>query len=222
MSTNSLSLYHYPITPPGLVIKGMNGPGVNHLPFPISEVADGHPEAGPSHPEAGPSQPEAPSHPEAAPSDPEALSHPDAVGVEGPLAVWKKESYWKTWKKEQDAKQDWKKEDWPKESWKQVWKKEGWKKEGWKKEDWPQEDPEDAEAQEYWGGNAWEKHYLPDAWKKERGSKGKKRKAWIEGQIMSLKQEGRWVGGEPSASSKQLRLMREDCWFCSICMLGGE
>ena len=95
---------------------------------------------------------------------PEALSHPDAVGVEGPLAVWKKESYWKTWKKEQDAKQDWKKdwkkEDWPKESWKQVWKKEGWKKEGWKKEDWPQEDPEDAEAQE--------KHYLPDAWKKER------------------------------------------------------
>ena len=91
-----------------------------------------------------------------------------------------------------------------KESWKQVWKKEGWKKEGWKKEDWPQEDPEDAEAQEYWGGNAWEKHYLPDAWKKERGTKGKKRKAWIEGQIMSLKQEGRWVGGEPSASSKQL------------------
>ena len=84
----------------------------------------------------------------AARSDPEALSHPDAVGVEGPLAVWKKESYWKTWKKEQDAKQDWKKdwkkEDWPKESWKQVWKKEGWKKEGWKKEDWPQEDPEDA------------------------------------------------------------------------------
>ena len=76
--------------------------------------------------------------------------------------------------------------------------------------------------QEYWGGNAWEKHYLPDAWKKERGSKGKKRKAWIEGQIMSLKQEGRWVGSEPSASSKQLRLMREDCWFCSICMLGGE
>ena len=63
---------------------------------------------------------------------------------------------------------------------------------------------------------------LADAWKKERGSKGKKRKAWIEGQIMSLKQEGRWVGGEPSASSKQLRLMREDCWFCSICMLGGE
>ena len=122
----------------------------------------------------------------------------------------------------QDWKKDWKKEDWPKESWKQVWKKEGWKKEGWKKEDWPQEDPEDAEAQEYWGGNAWEKHYLPDAWKKERGSKGKKRKAWIEGQIMSLKQEGRWVGGEPSASSKQLRLMREDCWFCSICMLGGE
>ena len=55
--------------------------------------------------------------------------------------------------------------------------KEGWKKEGWKKEDWPQEDPEDAEAQEYWGGNAWEKHYLPDAWKKERGLKGKKRKA---------------------------------------------
>ena len=81
-------------------------------------------------------------------------------------------------------KKDWKKEDWPKESWKQVWKKEGWKKEGWKKEDWPQEDPEDAEAQEYWGGNAWEKHYLPDAWKKERGTKGKKRKAWIEGQIM--------------------------------------
>ena len=58
-----------------------------------------------------------------------------------------------------------------------------------------EEDPEDAEAQEYWGGNAWEKHYLPDAWKKERGTKGKKRKAWIEGQIMSLKQEGRWVGG---------------------------
>ena len=38
MSTNSLSLYHYPITPPGLVIKGMNGPGVNHLPFPISNL----------------------------------------------------------------------------------------------------------------------------------------------------------------------------------------
>ena len=50
---------------------------------------------------------------EAAPSHPEALSHPDAVGFEGPLAVWKKESYWKTWKKEQDAKQDWKK-DWKK------------------------------------------------------------------------------------------------------------
>ena len=38
MSTNSLSFYHHPITPPGLVIKGMNGPGVNHLPFPISNL----------------------------------------------------------------------------------------------------------------------------------------------------------------------------------------
>ena len=46
--------------------------------------------------------------------------------------------------------------------------------------------------------------------------------ACIEGQIMSLKQEGRWVGGEPSTSLKQLRLMTKDCWFCSICMLGGE
>ena len=196
-------------TPPGLVIKGMNGPGVNHLPFPISEVADG----GPSHPEAGP-----------LPAIQKLLPAIQKLSAIQMLLVLR--AYWKAWKKEQDAKQDWKKdwkkEDWPKESWKQVWKKEGWKKEGWKKEDWPQEDPEDAEAQEYWGGNAWEKHYLPDAWKKERGSKGKKRKAWIEGQIMSLKQEGRWVGGEPSASSKQLRLMREDCWFCSICMLGGE
>ena len=86
------------------------------------------------------------------------------VGFEGPLAVWKKESYWETWKKEQDAKQDWKKdwkkEDWPKESWKQGWKK-----------DWPQEDPEDAEAQEYWGGNAWEKQTLG----KRRGARKARR-----------------------------------------------
>ena len=79
---------------------------------------------------------------------------------------------------------------------------------------WTSQAPSSARpcrARRAWTSRCWEKHYLPDAWKK----------AWIEGQIMSLKQEGRWVGGEPS-TSKQLRLMREDCWFCSICMLGGE
>ena len=142
---------------------------MDQLPFPISNLLEGHPEAGPSHSEA-------------APSHPEALSHPDAVGVEGPLAFGRRNHI--------GRKKDWKKEDWPKESWKQVWKKEGRagrrragrRRTGRRIQKMPR--PKSI-GEEMLG-----RSIICQTWKKERGTKGKKRKAWIEGQIMSLKQEG--------------------------------
>ena len=45
--------------------------------------------------------------------------------------------------------------------------------------------------------------------KRKKNNKGQKRKAWLEQRIASLREEGRWVGQEPSAAAKRQRLQQE-------------
>ena len=45
--------------------------------------------------------------------------------------------------------------------------------------------------------------------KRKKNNKGLKRKAWLEQRIASLRDEGRWVGQEPSAAAKRQRLQQE-------------
>ena len=72
------------------------------------------------------------------------------------------------------------------------------------------EEEEDRRAQAYWGTNQWQQDYAaPEEQQAFKKSKGKKRKLWLAAQIDTLKKQGRWVGGAPSDSSKQLRLIRE-------------
>ena len=72
------------------------------------------------------------------------------------------------------------------------------------------EEEEDRRAQAYWGTNQWQQDYAaPEEQQAFKKSKGKKRKLWLAAQIETLKKQGRWVGGAPSDSSKQLRLIRE-------------
>ena len=43
----------------------------------------------------------------------------------------------------------------------------------------------------------------------KKNNKGQKRKAWLEQRIAMLREEGRWVGEEPSAAAKRQRLQQE-------------
>ena len=45
--------------------------------------------------------------------------------------------------------------------------------------------------------------------KRKKNNKGQKRKAWLEQRIAMLREEGRWVGEEPSAAAKRQRLQQE-------------
>ncbi|CAE7516200.1 unnamed protein product, partial [Symbiodinium sp. CCMP2592] len=68
----------------------------------------------------------------------------------------------------------------------------------------------DKKSQKYWGSDRWQRDYASQEQQQSfKKSKGKKRKLWLASQIETLKQEGRWVGGAPSESSKKLRLIRE-------------
>ncbi|CAE7834083.1 unnamed protein product [Symbiodinium sp. CCMP2592] len=68
----------------------------------------------------------------------------------------------------------------------------------------------DKKSQAYWGSDRWQRDYASQEQQQSfKKSKGKKRKLWLASQIETLKQEGRWVGGAPSESSKKLRLIRE-------------
>ena len=45
--------------------------------------------------------------------------------------------------------------------------------------------------------------------KRKKNNKGLKRKAWLEQRIVSLREEGRWVGQEPSTAAKRQRFQQE-------------
>ena len=75
-----------------------------------------------------------------------------------------------------------------------------------------QQDAFESWQRSYWGTGAWARD---QGWEEEpaKGKKNKrrKRKAWLEAQIDSLKVNGRWVGpGHPSAVAKAIRLAK-DC-----------
>ena len=68
---------------------------------------------------------------------------------------------------------------------------------------------------EYWTSSQWENDWWTEEQqseqkKKNKGSKGKKRKAWLEAQISTLKAAGRWIGDEPNPRNKQQRLETVD------------
>ncbi|CAE7783913.1 unnamed protein product [Symbiodinium sp. CCMP2592] len=108
-------------------------------------------------------------------------------------------SYGRGWKKHQQSSS----------SWERAGPQSGRNQDAMQKyNEW--EERMDKKSQAYWGSDRWQRDYASqDQQQSFKKSKGKKRKLWLASQIETLKQEGRWVGGAPSESSKKLRLIRE-------------
>ena len=71
----------------------------------------------------------------------------------------------------------------------------------------------------YWTSDEWQEDWYgrddnqasqdDDGASQPKRSKGRKRKAWLNAQITALKEAGRWIGNEPSAEGKRLRLAQD-------------
>ena len=119
---------------------------------------------------------------------------------------------WKDWKDWKGSRQDWKSWGRQKQQSSSSWQRapdQGPSRDAMQKYN-DYEEEEDRRAQAYWATNQWQEDYAaPEEQQAFKKSKGKKRKLWLAAQIDTLKKQGRWVGGAPSDSSKQLRLIRE-------------
>ena len=77
---------------------------------------------------------------------------------------------------------------------------------------------------EYWTSSQWENDWWTEEQqseqkKKQKGSKGKKRKAWLEAQFSTLKAAGRWIGDEPNPRDKQQRLEKDGRGAFIVCFI---